>query len=322
MTGSSRVGERDVGVARAVGLVLGVAADSAFGDSRRGHPVAAFGRLAAAAERACYGDHRLAGVAYTGLLVGSAAALGTVVERTARRHPVLRIATTAAATWAALGGASLAGEGAVMARSLESGDLEAARERLPSLCGRDPSRLDVHGLARASVESVAENTSDAVVAPLVWGAVAGVPGLLAYRAANTLDAMVGCRSTRYRRFGWAAARLDDLANLLPARVAAAVTVLCAPVVGGSARGAWLAWRRDAVAHPSPNAGQVEAAFAGALEIRLGGRTVYPHGAEERPVLGVGRIPDAGDLTRGVELSRVVGVTCAALAAGVALLARR
>ncbi|MGH3981044.1 MAG: adenosylcobinamide-phosphate synthase CbiB, partial [Pseudonocardiaceae bacterium] len=206
--------------------------------------------------------------------------------------------------------------------ALDSGDIDGARQRLPQLCGRDALRLDAHGLARASVESVAENTSDAVVAPLVWGALAGVPGLLAYRAANTLDAMVGYRSPHYRRFGWAAARLDDAANLMPSRMAAGLTTLCAPVVGGSTRGAWQAWRRDAVAHPSPNAGQVEAAFAGALEIRLGGRTVYPHGPEDRPVLGDGRTPDAGDLTRGVELSRVVGGVAAAGCAVLALLPRR
>jgi adenosylcobinamide-phosphate synthase len=141
-----------------------------------------------------------------------------------------------------------------------------------------------------------------------------VPGLLVYRAVNTLDAMVGYRSPRYRRFGWAAARLDDVANLLPSRATAGLTTLCAPLVGGSARGAWAAWRRDAAAHPSPNAGQVEAAFAGALEVRLGGPTRYPHGIEQRPVMGHGRSPDVGDLTRGVELSRVIGLAAAALAA--------
>jgi len=312
----------DVGAARAVGLVLGMVADTVVGDPRRGHPVAAFGQVASAAERVLYTDDRLAGAVHTGLLVGGTAALGIGVERFGRDHQLLRIASTAAATWIVLGGTSLATEGAAMARSLDSGDIDAARQRLPSLCGRDPSRLDLRGLARAGVESVAENTADAVVAPLVWGALAGIPGLLTHRAVNTLDAMVGHRTARYRHFGWAAARLDDLANLLPSRVAAALTVVCAPVVGGSAGSAWLAWRRDAAAHPSPNAGQVEAAFAGALQIRLGGRTVYPHGAEERPVLGDGRAPDAGDLTRGVELSRVVGAAMAALAVTVALFRRR
>ncbi|MFN2494475.1 MAG: cobalamin biosynthesis protein [Pseudonocardiaceae bacterium] len=301
-----------MGAARAAGLLLGVVADAVLGDPARYHPVAAFGRLAARAERACYADHRLAGAAYTAALVGGAAAVGALLERAGRGRAVVQVAGTALATWAVLGGTSLAQEGAAMARELDAGDLPAARARLPHLCGRDPDHLDAAGMARASVESIAENTSDAVVAPLVWGAVAGVPGLLAYRAVNTLDAMVGYRSLRHRRFGWAAAQLDDLANLLPARLAAGLTVLCAPVVGGSARGAWRAWRCDAPAHPSPNAGQIEAAFAGALEIRLGGRTVYRHGAQQRPVLGDGRTPDAGDLTRGVELSRVVGAVAAVL----------
>jgi adenosylcobinamide-phosphate synthase len=311
-----------VGAARAVGLLLGVAADAAFGDPRRHHPVAAFGQLAARAERACYAEHRLAGLVYTGALVGSAAAVGGLLERAGRRRAVVQAAGTALATWVALGGAALAEEGAAMARTLDAGDLDGARARLPHLCGRDPDTLDLAGVARASVESIAENTSDAVVAPLIWGAVAGAPGLLAYRAANTLDAMVGYRSPRYRRFGWAAARLDDLANLVPSRAAAGLTALCAPLVGGSTCGAWQTWRRDASAHPSPNAGQIEAAFAGALEVRLGGRTVYPHGTEQRPVLGHGRSPDAGDLTRGVELSRIIGLVTAVLSAVLAVLVQR
>jgi adenosylcobinamide-phosphate synthase len=311
-----------VGAARAVGLLLGVAADAAFGDPRRHHPVAAFGRLAARAERLCYAEHRLAGLIHTGALVGSAAVVGSLLERAGRGRAAVQVAGTALATWVVLGGAALAEEGSAMARALDAGDLAAARARLPHLCGRDPESLDLTGVARASVESIAENTSDAVVAPLVWGAVAGVPGLLAYRAANTLDAMVGHRSPRYRCFGWAAARLDDLANLLPSRAAAGLTALCAPLVGGSARGAWQVWRRDAAAHPSPNAGQVEAAFAGALEVRLGGRTVYPHGTEQRAVLGHGRAPDAGDLARGVELSRVIGLMAAMLCAVLAAVSQR
>ncbi|GDY33114.1 cobalamin biosynthesis protein [Gandjariella thermophila] len=307
-----------MGVARAIGLLLGMAADGALGDPRRGHPVAAFGRLAGRVERALYRDDRLAGAAHTALLTGAAVLLGAAGQRFGRRGPALEAATTALATWAVLGGTSLAGEGVAVGRALDAGDLAAARERLPGLCGRDPDSLDTNGLARAAVESVAENTSDAVVAPLLWGAVAGIPGLLGYRAVNTLDAMIGHRSARYRRFGWAAARLDDLANLVPSRVAALITAGCAPVVGGSAAEAWRAFRRDAAAHPSPNAGQVEAAFAGALEVRLGGRTVYPYGVEDRPVLGVGRMPDAGHVTRAVELSRVVGTVAAAIAALLAL----
>jgi adenosylcobinamide-phosphate synthase len=307
-----------VSVARAAGLLLGVAADGAFGDPRRRHPVAGFGQVAKKVERLLYRDHKLSGVVHAAVLSGGAVAVGVIAERAGRRRPVLQLLSTAAATWIVLGGRSLAVQGAAIGRELDAGELHAARDRLPHLCGRDPRTLDADALARAAVESVAENTSDAVVAPLLWGAVAGVPGLLGYRAVNTLDAMVGYRTPRYRRFGWASARLDDVVNLIPARVAAALTVAGAPVVGGSWRGAWQSWQRDAAAHPSPNAGRVEAAFAGALEIRLGGRTVYEHGVEERPILGEGRVPDAGHVTRAVELSRVVGGLTTAVAALIAL----
>ncbi|MGH3491776.1 MAG: cobalamin biosynthesis protein [Sciscionella sp.] len=304
--------------ARALGILLGTAVDAWCGDPRRGHPVAGFGAVADRLERFDYADSRTAGMAHACLLVTAAISLGRVTESVTRHSAVLRTLATAAATWAVLGGSSLAAQGASMARELGSGDLDAARARLPSLCGRDAELLDEDGLARATVESVAENTSDAVVAPLFWGALAGVPGLLGYRAVNTLDAMVGHRSPRYRRFGWAPARIDDLANLVPARLSAVLTVLCAPVVGGSPRQAWLALHRDAAGHPSPNAGRVEAAFAGALETRLGGRTAYAHGVEDRPVLGIGRSPDPGHVTRSVELSRVVSTAAATLAALLAL----
>ncbi|WP_017973924.1 cobalamin biosynthesis protein [Actinopolyspora halophila] len=303
---------------RAVGLLLGVAADAVLGDPERGHPVAAFGRLAERVERVVYRRSRSAGVLYAGVLVGGSVALGSVLERSARRGPATQAALTAVTTWTVLGGASLGREGAALARHLESGELEQARARLRGLCGRRTDKLDRQGLARATVESVAENTSDAVIAPLLWGAVGGIPGLIGYRAVNTLDAMVGNPSSRYREFGWAAARSDDVANLLPARATAVLTVLCAPVVGGSAAGGWHTRRRDAAAHPSPNAGQVEAAFAGALRIRLGGRIDYGHTAQTRPVLGEGRTADGGDVTRSVELSRVIGTVGGVLAAGVAL----
>jgi adenosylcobinamide-phosphate synthase len=304
--------------ARALGLLLGAAADAALADPRRGHPVAGFGALATALERRCYADHRGAGAGYTAVLVGGAVGLGAGLERLGARRPALRTALTAAATWAVLGGTSLAREGAALAGELDREDLTAARVRLPSLCGRDPAVLDGPGIARAGTESVAENTSDAAVAPLLWGAVAGLPGLLGYRAVNTLDAMVGYRSARYRRFGWAAARLDDAVNLVPARVAALLFAGAAPLVGGSPRAALAAWRRDAAAHPSPNAGPVEAAAAGALGVGLGGRTVYAHGVEERPRLGSGPPPGPADLLRAARLSRAVGAAALALAATLAL----
>ncbi len=295
--------------------MLGWAADVAFGDPRRLHPVAGFGTVASLLERRTYRDSRPAGAVHVALLVGGAVGLGVLAER--MRHPVARAVLTAAATWTVLGGSSLAAHGAALAAELDADDVAAARARIPSLCGRDPELLEVAGMARAGTESMAENTSDAVVAPLLWGAVAGVPGLLGYRAVNTLDAMVGYRSPRHLRFGWAAARLDDAANLVPARVSALLFAALAPAVGGSSRRAVTAWRRDGAAHPSPNAGPVEAAAAGALGVTLGGRTIYPHGVEERPRLGTGPPPTPADLARAAQLSRLVGVAAAALAAGVA-----
>jgi adenosylcobinamide-phosphate synthase len=304
-------------LARAVGLLLGAVADAVAGDPRRWHPVAGFGTVAFAFERLGYADRRAAGVRHVVLLVGGTVALGAAAERVAGGF-VGRTAVTAAATWVVLGGTSLAREGGALATELDRGDLAAASARLPGLCGRDPSVLDADGLARAGTESMAENTSDAVVAPLLWGAVAGVPGLLGYRAVNTLDAMVGHRSPRYRRFGWAAARLDDVANLLPARVCALLTAAVAPLVGGSSSAALRAWRRDAAGHPSPNAGPVEAAAAGALGVTLGGRTEYAHGVEERPRLGDGPPPGPADLRRAVRLCRLV--SAASTVAAVALAA--
>jgi adenosylcobinamide-phosphate synthase len=279
---------------RAAGIAAGWLADLIFGDPRRGHPVALFGRGAAALERFSYADSRSAGVVHTGLLLG---ALGVM----------------AAATFVALGGTSLLRTGDRMAMLVESGDMASARRLLPSLCGRDPAALDEAGLTRAALESVAENTSDAQVAPLLWAAVGGVPAVLVYRGANTLDAMIGNRSPRYVRFGWAAARFDDMANIVAARVTALLVAVCAPVVGGSPVGAVRAWRRDAARHPSPNAGVVEAAFAGALGVRLGGPTQYAHELEIRPTLGDGPPPQVSDLARAVHLSRAVQLAAAALA---------
>lgn len=290
---------------RALGILAGFAADRLWADPRRLHPVAGFGTAAAALEARTYRDTRAAGVAHVGLLVGGAVGVGWAAQRLARGSVLAEAAVIAAAAWAVCGGTSLARVGEQMADHLDAGDLEAARALLPSLCGRDASVLDSDGLARAALESIAENTADATVAALFWGGVAGAPGLLGYRAVNTLDAMVGHRSPRYENFGWAGARLDDIANYLPARATAALTVLLAPLVGGRPADSWRAWRRDAAAHPSPNAGPVEASMAGALGVTLGGRTEYPYGVQERPRLGDGPAPTAADLRRAVRMSTAV-----------------
>lgn len=285
-------------------MLLGVALDAAFGDPRRGHPVALFGRAASWVEQRVYGRSRVRGVVFTGLCVGGATGLGLLARKAG---PRTEIVVTALATWTVLGGTSLEGEGLAMARLLEAGDLAGGRRRLSHLCARDPRDLDADALARATVESIAENTSDAVVAPLFWGVVAGVPGLLAYRAINTLDAMVGYRNERYEQFGWASARLDDVVNWIPARLTGLLTV----AVAENRRAAYRILKLDGSNHPSPNAGRCEAAAAGALGIRLGGTNVYGGHRERRPELGDGRKPEVRDIRRAVRLSRNVALAAAA-----------
>lgn len=298
-----------MGRADAAGLVAGYVLDAVVGDPARWHPVAGFGTLAGKLERKVYAPERKAGAVYAALAVGVPAAAGLVAARVTRDRPVARAVITALVTWTVLGGRTLRKESRVMAGHLEAGDLEQARGRLNHLCGRNPEGLDEPELARATVESVAENTSDAVVAPLIWGGVAGIPGLLAYRAANTLDAMVGHRNQRYARFGTPAARLDDVLNLAPSRLTGLLTIAAAD----DRREALRVWRRDRNDHPSPNAGQCESAMAGALGVRLGGRNVYFGRSETRPFLGDGPKPKAADLRRAARLSGVVG----ALALGIA-----
>jgi adenosylcobinamide-phosphate synthase len=296
-------------------MLAGFAADRLLGDPRRCHPVAGFGALASALERRIYADDRCRGLLHVAVLVGGAVALGSALERATARHPAARTAITALATWTVLGGRSLEREADAVYAFLAAGDVAAARQRLTHLVGRDTAELDAPEIARAVVESLAENTSDAVVAPLVWGAIAGVPGLLGYRATNTLDAMVGHRTARYERFGWASARLDDLLNLPGARLAGAL----AAALGRRPRAALRAWWHDAARHPSPNAGVVESAFAGSLGIRLGGTNTYGGGrVEHRAVMGDGASPKTGDIPRAAHLARRVSTTAVIFTAAVTL----
>ncbi|MFB7847011.1 cobalamin biosynthesis protein [Streptomyces sp. NPDC056053] len=308
----------------AYGAAAGLLGDLLLGDPRRGHPVAGFGRAAAGVERRLWHDHRGWGALHTLVCAGGVAGGAALVARALRDRPAASVALTAATTWSVVGGTSLGREARAIGDALTAGDIELARERLPHLCGRDPQSLDGPQIARAVVESVAENTSDAVVGALVWGALGGVPGLAGFRAVNTLDAMVGHKSPRYRRYGWASARLDDLAGWPGARL----TALLAVAAGGRPGAAVRAWRADAGRHPSPNAGPVEAAFAGALGVRLGGTLAYGGRVEHRPVLNgeAGRAVEGADIERAVRLSRRVGVlalgVCAAGRFGVSFAARR
>ena len=275
----------------------GVVADLLLGEPPlRPHPVSVFGRAMRQVEARLYADSRPAGVAHAavGLALGAGAGRG--------------LRSTAAATYLAVAGRALREAAAAVAEPLEAGDLDAARARLPALVGRDPSNLDVKEISRAVVESLAENTVDAIVAPALWGALAGAPGALGYRAVNTLDAVVGHRSARYERYGWASARLDDAANWVPARVTAGLVALVRP---RQATAVWSTVRRQAAAHPSPNAGVAESAFAAALGLRLGGANRYGEAVELRPYLGDGRPAEPADVARASDLSRDVTLAVAA-----------
>lgn len=303
----------------ALGLSLGTGLDALVGDPSRAHPVAMFGRAASVAESRLWADSRLRGVLFAVTCVAPITGLGWTLDRLSRYGAGAHVAVTAVAAWAVLGGASLGTEALELARSLEAGDLETARRQLPALCGRDCDGLDAAEVARAVVESVAENTCDAVVAPLVWGALCGLPGLLGYRAVNTLDAMVGHRTPRYTRFGWACARLDDLVNFLPARLTGVVAAMLAPAVGGNPGHALRILHSHGGAHPSPNSGRCEAAFAGALGVRLGGVNFYQGRAAPFGPLGDGVPPAARDIRRTVRLSRLTSAAVSLLAAAVAYL---
>lgn len=287
-------------VSRALAAALGIAADQVFGEPPLNpHPVAALGSALQWVEHVLYADRRAAGIAHAASGVALGTAAGFLVRSTA-------VATYVAVAGRALGDAALDVDHALRAR-----DLDRARYLLPTLVGRDPQRLDEAQICRAVVESVAENTVDAIVAPALWAAVGGAPGVLAHRAVNTMDAMVGHRSERYGRYGWAAARLDDAAAWIPARVTAGLVAGCRPRLAGQVL---RIVRRDAPAHPSPNSGVAEAAFAAALGLRLGGESTYGGRVERRPTLGEGRSPELSDISRAVRLSRDVSLALSGLLA--------
>jgi adenosylcobinamide-phosphate synthase len=300
-----------LGASALLGSAVGLVADRLVGEPPGAvHPVAGFGRVMERIEHRVYADRRVPGVAYAvaGALLGLAA--GRAVGR------------TSVAVALASAGRMLRVEARGVQQALDAGDLDAARAALPTLVGRDPSTLDASGMSAAVIESVAENTVDAVVAPALWGATFGAAGAACYRAVNTMDAMVGHHSERYEHFGWGSARLDDAAGFLPARATVALVCVAQP---SRARAVLEASRRDAAAHPSPNAGRAEAAFAAALAVELGGPLQYGTRREDRPRLGVGPRPQPHDIGRAIRLADRVEVALVALlaaAGGVALLAER
>jgi adenosylcobinamide-phosphate synthase len=291
----------------AAALLIGAALDRCLGDPQRLHPVGGFGAVAAFGERSLWRDSRRWGVGYSALFAGAPAAAVALAERRLRGRPYARTAFAAFVLWSTLGGRSLGCHAQALGAAVAREDLELARSLAPALVGRDLAGLDGPELCRAAVESVAENTTDAVVAPLCWFAVIGPAGAALYRAANTLDAMVGYRSRRYASFGWASARLDDTLTWPSARLATALAVVISPTVGGRSQESARALTA-AREHPSPNAGLIEAAFAGALRVRLGGGNCYGGRFEQRPTFGSGALPGPVDINRAVRLSQAVALT--------------
>jgi adenosylcobinamide-phosphate synthase len=285
-----------------VGTAVGIAADRLFGEPAvNPHPVALLGQALQQVEHGLYADRRSAGVAHAAVGVALGWGAGRVIR------------STAIATYLAVAGRALGEAAGAVDEALRDGDLDGARRLLPALVGRDPSGLDQAGVCRAVVESVAENTVDAVIAPAFWACVGGAPAVVAQRAVNTMDSMVGNRTPRYARYGWASARLDDVTAWVPARLTAALVATCRPRSAGAVV---RIVRRDAGGHPSPNAGVAEAAFAAALGLRLGGELTYSGRTEIRPTLGEGRPADAPDIRRAVALSRDVSVAAALVLAAV------
>jgi adenosylcobinamide-phosphate synthase len=281
---------------RSAAVAAGLALDGLLGDPPDAwHPVAWFGRMASGAERLWWADEVERGRWFA---AGGAAAGAAAASRV-----LLPIALAACVGARTLGAAARRVAGA-----LEGGDIDRARELIPWLVGRDPEALDSGGLARATIESVAENTVDAVIAPAFWALVAGSLGVGGHRAINTLDAMVGHHTPRHREFGRASARADDALAWLPARVTAGLVVAARP---NRVSHVWRAVRRDAPAHPSPNAGVAEAAFAGALDLTLGGPVVYAGVSQSRPTLGRGAEPGIRDIERAVRLLEDIVVIVAA-----------
>lgn len=281
--------------------IVAVLADWWLGEPRRLHPLIGFGQLATCVERRVYGSpalsparRRLRGMLAVGLLLTPAVALAMAITRL----PYVSDTAGALLLYLALGHRSLHEHARPLATALRAGNLDAARGRLGHIVSRDTATLNMTDVAKGALESVFENGNDAVFAALFWFVIGGAPAVVAYRLANTLDAMWGYRNARYNHFGWAAARLDDLLNFLPARLTALTYALM-----GDAPRALRCWRAQGLTWKSPNAGSVMAAGAGSLCVQLGGPAVYRGQREERPRLGAGAPPEADDIERALELLR-------------------
>lgn len=284
-----------VAIATTAALLL----DAGLGEPRRLHPLVGFGRWAAFVERRLHADRRLAGVlAWCVVVLPLVGAVAWVVQAAEAWSAVLGMVLSAVLLYLTVGHRSLWEHARPIATALQSDDLPAARAAVARVVSRDTQALDASQVAGAATESVLENGCDAVFGALFWFVLLGAPGAVLYRLANTLDAMWGYRTARYERFGWAAARIDDVLNFVPARLTAATYALC-----GDARRAWRSWQTQGNHWKSPNAGPVMAAGAGAIGVQLGGAAPY-HGAwTQRPALGEGRAPDAASIDAALRLVR-------------------
>jgi adenosylcobinamide-phosphate synthase len=275
-----------------------------------GHPVMWIGRLIAALDGLLNRDtddrprRKAAGVIAVAMLLGIVGLIAVIVERELLRWPFGLFAVAIVAS-SLIAQRSLYRHVADVATALETGGIEAGRAAVGNVVGRDTAALDAAGVARAAVESLAENFSDGIVAPVFWLAIAGLPGAALYKAINTADSMIGHRTPRHEAFGWAAARLDDLVNLPASRLSALLLVAAAALrPDASPAAAWRAVRRDAPRHRSPNAGFPEAAMAGALSLALAGPRVYGGVTVNDATMGDGRRDaTAADIRRALALYR-------------------
>ncbi|BAK76661.1 cobalamin biosynthesis protein CobD [Pseudogulbenkiania sp. NH8B] len=282
-------------------LLLAVLLDKLFGEPPRWHPLVGFGKLVRWLERRLYPAApaqeteqrmRLRGAIGIALLLIPFTLLAALLAWL----PFIGVFYSVVLLYLAIGAKSLTQHAEAVIEALERHDLPLARQRVGMIVSRDTSQLSKQDVARATIESVLENGSDAIFAALFWFLLLGAPGAVLYRLANTLDAMWGYRNERYLHFGWAAARFDDVLNFIPARLTALTYIAL-----GDRRAGWACWRAQAPTWYSPNAGPVMAAGAGALGVALGGAASYHGQLKARPALGLERAPDCGDIRRAVRL---------------------
>jgi len=276
-----------------VQIILAIGLDALAGDPRwMPHPVQGIAALATSLEtplRRTIAAPRLAGIITVISVLSVTAGVSALLLWAGQSiHPLIGDGVAIALLYTSIASRSLTQHARQVQQPLEQHDLATARQRVAWLVGRDTDQLNEAKITRATVESVAENTVDGVTAPLLFAVIAGPVGAMVYKAINTLDSTFGYKNARYLEFGWAAARLDDVANFIPARLTALLVPVAARIIGLDAHQAWVMWRRDRHQHPSPNGGQTEAAMAGALNVRLGGENSYFGVPAFRPYIGEAR----------------------------------